>query len=103
MSLGTWLFGAAVSAVVLAYVARPFRRDALDARFAAAPPRGRQMKRLLWLLPLLALLLAIAALPGPPGRNLIAEAGLGLIALALGLGIAYQVWTAPDAEFADHD
>ncbi len=53
------------------------------------------MKRLLWLLPLLGLLFAVAALP--PNRNLTAEAGLGLIALALGLGIAYQVWTAPDA------
>ncbi len=35
MSWGTWLFGAAVSVVVIAYVARPFRRDALDVRIEA--------------------------------------------------------------------
>ncbi len=29
-----------------------------------------------------------------PGRNLIAESGLGLMALSAGLGIAYRVWNA---------
>ncbi len=59
------------------------------------------MKRWLWMPLLLALLLAIAALPAQPERNFTAEAGLGLIALALGLGSAYPVWTAPLAPSPD--
>ncbi len=43
----------------------------------------------------LTLTFILAAEPKPAERNLIAESGLGLVALSLGLGIAYKVWNTP--------
>ncbi|MFP4395753.1 MAG: hypothetical protein ACLFTI_10875, partial [Anaerolineales bacterium] len=47
--------------------------------------------------PLLVDMIPAATTPHPPGRNTTGEIGLGMMALAVGLGVAYRLWRAPSA------
>jgi hypothetical protein len=47
--------------------------------------------------PLVVDVIPAATTSHPTGRNITGEIGLGMMALALGLGVAYRVWRAPSA------